>query len=971
MGAPQRILELVELFARNLESYKSDRYNETQVRREFIDPFFTELGWDVENRKGYAEAYRDVIHEDAIRIGSAIKAPDYCFRVGGARKFFVEAKKPSVNLWDDPEPAYQLRRYAWSAKLPLSILTDFEEFAVYDCRVKPAERDKASMARVMYLRYTEYPREWERIAEIFSREAVLRGSFDKYAETTERKKGTAEVDDAFLAEIEQWREELARNLALRNPNLTSRELNYAVQKTIDRIVFLRICEDRGIERYGQLQGLLNGTDVYQRLVTLFRQADDRYNSGLFHFTKEKDRSEGPDELTPGLTIDDAVLKGIIRRLYYPESPYAFSVLPAEILGQVYERFLGKVITLTPAHRARIQEKPEVKKAGGVYYTPSYIVDYIVQNTVGWLVEGKTPAEAGKLKILDPACGSGSFLLGAYQYLLDWHLKYYTEHQPKKWLAKKEPPICEKNGHGTGGDYKLTVAERKRILLNSIYGVDIDPQAVEVTKLSLLLKVLEGERKLMLFHNERALPDLDRNIKCGNSLIGTDFYTGRQIEMFDEEQRYKINAFDWEEEFPEIFKRKNPGFDAVIGNPPWGADIDNITEYITKKYPNSTKSYRDSFKLFIEKAINLTNQSGYSSFIVPNAMMFQPRYLDIRRFIRKFKIINLWNIGDRVFGPKVSAPCCVYVLKKEKPKKTWRVSVLDTATERDSYKREEISRNPTYKKLLQRNYNETTGEAFVTFYRKLKENETLLENILDCRDCGIKHQRVGVGMEQKGKTDLAERLYYEGPKQNKEDKKILTGSDLKREGWFIDLSKERYFRGNYKEILRDNEIVYFNEDVFNLPEKIVWRQTSDRIRATLLGPYWFGNTLQAGILKDNSYNIRYLLGLLNSKYLNYIYIETVKELGRVFPQVKMSKVKALPIRTLDFSKKEEKAQHDQMVSLVDAMLELHKRLQEAKTPDERVRLERQIKSADQAIDELVYTLYGLTEEEKRIVKEGGL
>ena len=137
MPPPQDIVDLIERFARNIDAYKTGRYNETQLRREFIDPFFTALGWDVDNRAGNAEAYKDVIHEDAIRIGSALKAPDYCFRIGGTRKFFIEAKKPSIDIKGDPHPAFQLRRYAWSAKLGLSILTDFEEFAVYDCRIRP------------------------------------------------------------------------------------------------------------------------------------------------------------------------------------------------------------------------------------------------------------------------------------------------------------------------------------------------------------------------------------------------------------------------------------------------------------------------------------------------------------------------------------------------------------------------------------------------------------------------------------------------------------------------------------------------------------------------------------------------------------------------------------------------------------------------------------------------------------------
>ncbi len=507
MGLPKEIAELIERFDRNLETYKSGQYNEAQLRQDFLNPFFGALGWDMTNKAGYAEAYREVIHEDAIKIGGATKAPDYCFRIGSVKKFFVEAKKPSVNLKDDVSPAFQLRRYAWSAKLPLSILTDFEEFAVYDCRIKPVQTDKSSTGRVLYFTYKDYPAKWDELVNIFSREAVLKGSFDKYAESTKLKKGTATVDDAFLTEIEDWRDMLAKNIALRNVDLSTRELNFAVQRTIDRIVFLRICEDRGIEEYGRLQAQLNGTNVYKRLVQLFSQADDRYNSGLFHFQREKERHEEPDKLTPNISIDDKPLKDIINRLYYPESPYEFSVLSADILGQVYEQFLGKVIRLTAGHQAKVEEKPEVRKAGGVYYTPKYIVDYIVKNTVGVLLNGSsssvipakagiqslTPKEASKLKILDPACGSGSFLLGAYQYLLDWHLKWYIDNEPDKWAKTKQPAIYQ----GPSPDprtpnWHLTTAEKKRILLNNIYGVDIDSQAVEVTKLSLLLKVLEGE-----------------------------------------------------------------------------------------------------------------------------------------------------------------------------------------------------------------------------------------------------------------------------------------------------------------------------------------------------------------------------------------------------------------------------------------------------------------------------------------------
>lgn len=623
MSAPKIIHELIERFERNIESYKTGSYNEAQVRQEFINPFFEALGWDVYNKLGYAEAYKDVIHEFSQKTLSGMNAPDYGFRIGGQLKFFVEAKKPGVNVKEDVHPAYQLRRYAWSSKLPLSILTDLEEFAVYDCRIPPKPNDKASTARIIYLSYKEYADKWDELTEIFSPEAIKKGSFDKYAASNKNKKGTADVDEKFLDVLKEWREVLARNIALRNPSITTRELNFAVQKTIDRIIFLRICEDRGIEEYGQLLALQNGNNVYKRLLQIFTRADEKYNSGLFHFEKEKNRSEEPDYLTPAIEIDDKLLKEIFKNLYYPNSPFEFSVLPADILGQVYEQFLGKVIRLTEGHKAKVEDKPEVKKAGGVYYTPTYIVNYIVENTLGKILNPEneqsknrqsgtrtlTPKDVSRLKILDPACGSGSFLIAAYQYLLDWHLKYYSYETNKEKALKKNLIYQTQTG-----DYRLTTNERRRILLNNIYGVDIDSQAVEVTKLSLLLKVLEGETgqtltNQMKFFRERALPDLGSNIKCGNSLIGPDFYDqpasadprfdGMEMNFLDEEEKLRINVFDCKTEFKEIMD--NGGFDVVIGNPPYGAELlKEERNYLKDKYGIGTT---DTAALFLNSKQN--------------------------------------------------------------------------------------------------------------------------------------------------------------------------------------------------------------------------------------------------------------------------------------------------------------------------------------------------------------------------------
>src|SRR6266545_1412663 len=693
MTAPDIVKSLVDRFEQHRDAYRSGRYNETQLRREFLDPFFEALGWDIFNKQSYAEMYKDVIHEDSLEIEGENKAPDYAFRIGGTRKFFVEAKKPAVNIEMNIHPAFQLRRYAWSAKLPLGILTDFEEFAVYDCRVKPDKGDKASVGRVKLLFYKDYIEKWDEIAVIFSREAVLKGSFDEYAEGLKTKKGTTEVDDAFLAEIERWRDLLAKNIALRNPNLTVRELNYAVQITIDRIVFLRICEDRGVERDEQLKEIatpsaLSGTLseailltpksdapqsylgeagrglVYSALCHLFQRADMRYNSGLFHFKNEKEQSSSADTLTLGLKIDDKALQDILKNLYYPESPYVFREIPSDILGQVYERFLGKVIRLTAGHQAKVEEKPEVRKAGGVFYTPTFIVENIIQNTVGKLLEGKTPKEVAHLKFLDPACVSGTFPLGASPYLLDWHLKWYIANEPSIWMAGKSPAIYQ-----TKDGYFLTTAKKKEILLNNIFAVDIDPQAVEVTKLSLLLKVLEGESnetigsQLALFQ-ERVLPDLGRNIKCGNSLIGYDYFEGR---MFVEQaERERVNAFDWKAEFPQVFAQG--GFDAVFGNPPYIRiqvlqETSSINvEYYKKTYKAASKGNYEIYVVFVEKALSLLNQNGRLGFILPHKF-FNAQYGEpLRSVIAKGKhLAKVVHFGDQqVFENATTYTCLMFL-----------------------------------------------------------------------------------------------------------------------------------------------------------------------------------------------------------------------------------------------------------------------------------------------------------------------
>ncbi|MCX7998106.1 MAG: type I restriction enzyme HsdR N-terminal domain-containing protein, partial [Leptospiraceae bacterium] len=277
---------LVERFAQHLESHKKMENNETLVRRDFIDPFFKALGWDVDNSQGYSESYREVVHEEKIKVSKETKAPDYTFRIGGKRLFFVEAKKPSIYVKEDISVAYQVRRYGWSAKLAISIVTDFEEFAVYDCTIRPRLTDKASTARIRYITFQEYLKEFEFLWNTFSKEGVLKGGLEKFIQTDTQKKGTSTVDKEFLNSLDTWRKYLASAIITSNHNLEEEDLNYVVQQIIDRIVFLRIAEDRSVEHYGTLKDTIQHGNYYENLVQLFKRAAQKYNSGLFDFEKD-------------------------------------------------------------------------------------------------------------------------------------------------------------------------------------------------------------------------------------------------------------------------------------------------------------------------------------------------------------------------------------------------------------------------------------------------------------------------------------------------------------------------------------------------------------------------------------------------------------------------------------------------------------------------------------------------------------
>ena len=996
--ARKTITGLVERFSANRTHYKAASYNEETAPSEFITPFFGALGWDVHNRLGAAEAYKDAIHEESIKVGGYTKAPDYTFRIGGTRAFFVEAKKPSVDLATDPLPAFQLRRYAYSTGLSLSVLTDFEELAVYDTRIPPRPTDKAGVGLVRSWKCDEYPDKLDEIWGLLSKEAVFTGAFDRYAAST-KKRGTMPVDAEFLKDIEQWRDELARNIALRNRELTVEDLNFAVQATIDRIIFLRVAEGQGAEEYGTLHALSNGNNVHARLVALYRRADQRYNSGLFDFAR--------DPITPSLEIDDKVIKGIVGQLY-ERSPYDFSAIPVEILGSVYEQFLGRVIHLTEGHQARVQDKPAVKKAGGVFYTPPFIVKHILDRSLGPLCKGKTPKQLKSLRVLDPACGSGSFLLQAYQLLLDEHLTWYETHDPAS--HKKAVYL------GRGKKWRLTTAEKHAILLSSIYGVDIDTQAVEVSKLSLLLKVLEGEteqtiRQFGLF-GERALPSLERNIRCGNSLIEPAHMRGL---FTDEEERKRINAFDWKKEFPKVFAEG--GFDAVIGNPPY-IRIQSMQEWAPREvelykdlYRSASSGNYDIYVVFVERALKLLKGEGRLGFIIPQKFWQVQFGEPLRALLAEGRhVAHVTNLRNNQAFASAFVNTAIHVFTREPNARFSYIEIpplgkggslpaaLATASE-SQVPASVLGHGPWVLKPA----------PVLALLRKLAKGRETLETVTDRIFQGLKTSADDVyvlDVVHSGKSvvrarspELDEEVQLEADLCHP----LIKGTEMRpytplphlrvvlfpyapgesgRVGLIAEKRLKSEFPMTWKYLLANRTTLEKREggkhrgpgwygygrsqalDVMALPKLL----TPDLAPKSSFLIDESGDTFILGgaaggygLLPKDGIDSLCLLGLLNSSLLSFAMTAGGQQMESGYYSFEARFIRSAPIE-LPAGKEATRFR-----SLVEQMLGTKRQLLAAKSPHEKTRLERQAESAQEEIDEAVFDLYGVSPDEIEIVK----
>ena len=344
----QDIYKLVERYEADRNHYLTDRYNETQVRSDFLDPLFELLGWDIKNRAGKPTNEREVILEEPLKAGADenTKKPDYTFRLFAERKFFLEAKKPHVNIHEVDAPARQARRYGYTANLKISVLSNFEYLMIYDASVKVEETDNNQKALVKKYHYTEYEEKFEEIKRLLGKESVYSGQFDEEWKDIEVRLKQWSVDKQFLKQINEWRLLLGKEIIAADPSIDMNLLGDEVQSYINKILFLRVCEDRNIETYKELLSIAD-TGQFNALLEKFRKADSKYNSGLFD-----------QALSEQVVCNtSSAFWTIIRQLYFPESPYSFSVFSSDILGHIYEIFIAEKLAMVDGE-LQIVKKPE-------------------------------------------------------------------------------------------------------------------------------------------------------------------------------------------------------------------------------------------------------------------------------------------------------------------------------------------------------------------------------------------------------------------------------------------------------------------------------------------------------------------------------------------------------------------------------------------------------------------------------------
>jgi len=931
---------LVEKYNKILEEKRDSKYNEEMTKKDFILPLFRALGWNVEESS-------EVTAEEKI----SKKRVDYGFRIIGIPKFYLEAKSLKENLYD-PKFVEQAINYSWLKGCTWAVLTNFSTVIIFNSEWKTENVFQSRFRTILCQEFLDrFDELW-----LLSKVSFEHNLIDKEAERLGKKIERINIDKQLLSDFTRFRELLSMNITKNNQakNLTEDELDESTQRILDRLIFIRNCEDRELEpktlmsNYREWESRGRG-QLIKSLRDIFTDYREKYNSEIFG--KEQ------KHLCDDLDIDNEVLHEIIEGLYYTKGlSYDFSAIPADILGNIYEQYLSHILKKTEK-RVKLTESQVHRKEQGIYYTPTYIVDFIVRNTLGELLKEKK-VNVGKLRVLDPACGSGSFLIRAFDILNE----YYRKNE-------KDYTQTQLDTTGTG----VTYSKKLEILRNNIFGVDLDKQAVEIAKLNLLLKIAEKGRRL---------PLLDQNIKCGNSLIDNEIAGDK--------------AFQWKEQFPEIMKDR---FDVIIGNPPWlmaGYYVENQIEYLHNNYQSAMGKF-DLYYCFIELGLNLLSKNGIFGMIVPNKFFLTKAGIALRRRIIQseslFKVIDFGY--EKVFGEATNYPCIILLQNKNQSKVIYSkvdaklniieeykidLSSLDqngwyfeNQKERNIFKKIEIMGIPLEKLVKRFGTGVQTGadRIFLIDNKKAFLNEeSTLKPIFRGRDI----RRYSLSKSHKflifPYKVVNEEYEIMSDDEIKQYKIIYSLLSSKKD----ELSKRRWFGKNALELSGKWYGLMYLDSYKSFISPHILTPSLSNISNFTLGTGSFFVTGTAGgtsiILKDSHENIKYLLGLLNSKIISFYIIKHSPVFQGGYHKFSSNYLKKIPIKRINFKDPIEKNMHNKIVELVDKMLSFNVRLNEIgdKLTDERARIENEIKKTDARIDELVYEIYGITEDEKKIIEE---
>ncbi|MGI9073202.1 MAG: Eco57I restriction-modification methylase domain-containing protein [Bryobacteraceae bacterium] len=652
-----------------------------------------------------------------------------------------------------------------------------------------------------------------------------------------------------------------------------------------------------------------------------------------------------------MILDDGILSSFILDLSSEDSPYLFSTIPIHILGSVYERFLSKVIRITPGGLVRVEEKPEVRKAGGVYYTPRYIVNHIVNETVGRILNGKAPADISTIRIADPACGSGSFLIRAFERICEYYLEWLVANP-----SKQNKKLCHRD---SGNALLLTTGLKRKILIENIYGIDVDPQAVEVTQLSLYLKILEGEtRNSMqaqrpLFPSETFLPDLSRNIQCGNSLIGMDI-----MNLFiDHSEMDRIRPFDWEEAFPKVFGRG--GFDVVIGNPPYLYSAgQEYKEYFESHF--SLDEYQtDFYVFFIEQALRKLKRGGSLGFIISDSWIKGKHFSRLRTHLVEHNRLRTVVVFEYTPFKGAAIENSIIVVEKRPPADFIDVYAYENPDTLITLNKLRVA-DVVGKPHIDIHFLKETADILA---KMEKGNEPLLKFCLlnrgvhAYRTDGYGKSKFGSGYQTK--RDKAEQSYHATTRVNKSFLPEIKGKHLFRYGYNWDGTYLSY--GDWLAEARRPEF-------FLTPKLAIRKIIGARLVCTFIkAPVVLDQSIYVAIERPGcEIDLRFLLGILGSAVGAWYLRVRHGIYDTLYPWFTKEQLATLPVPHVDLETTDGERVHDHLVRLVDRMLGLQKKLKRTSGHADVTHLQRLLRGTDTEIDRAVFALYGLSEHQKRTI-----